>query len=345
MERYKAAGVRIRQTNNTFLLTRMRALDLARVTYVAERGASEEEGAVQRILNRARIGSIRDFTLAGGDFPNAIVLNWVNKESAVRFLKDTVSVPLAPHSAQIVDGQHRVAGIREAIKSKPAVGNIDLPVAIYEHLTTQQCANIFLSINTEQKPVPRSLVFDLYGVASEYVIDEPALRAKDIADRLNEDDDSPYKSLVKYPGPDQTGRGIALSSVVGGIKTLIEEKGAFEQLGIKELEQQAQILLNWLRVLQDAYGSQWLDKDNVFLYASGFSGAVDFFKNKLLTYCNMHNAFDLPTMQEPMKSLRENLIWQRDVAGMQGRRSTATISEMLTQVFSPAGGARKRVKM
>ncbi len=47
-------------------------------------------------------------------------------------------------------------------------------------------SHIFLAINTEQKTVPRSLVFDLYGIASESVIDPAAVRARDIATYLNE---------------------------------------------------------------------------------------------------------------------------------------------------------------
>jgi DNA sulfur modification protein DndB len=42
------------------------------------RGQSTEQGAVQRVLNQRRIGSIKDFTLHGGNYPGAIVLNWLN---------------------------------------------------------------------------------------------------------------------------------------------------------------------------------------------------------------------------------------------------------------------------
>src|ERR1700730_14932225 len=55
----------------------------------------------------------------------------------------------------------------------------------------------FCQINTEQKPVPRSLVYDLYGVASEEVIDPAAVRARDIASSLNEEKHSPYFKFNK----------------------------------------------------------------------------------------------------------------------------------------------------
>lgn len=345
METFKAIAVHIQQRNNAFYLTKLRVKDLVRISYVAQRGVSNEEGAVQRILNRVRIAGVREFAEAGGDFPNSIVLNWTSEKRKLKFKDGHVVIPLEPDLAQIVDGQHRVAGLREGLKADSTLGNLEIPIAIYEGLTTKKCADIFLSINTEQKPVARSLVFDLYGVASGYVVDEPSLRAKDIADKLHNDENSPYYQLIKYPGPEQKGRGIALSTIVSTIKPLIEKKGVFEQLGIVALEQQSQVLTNWLRVLQDAYGNQWTDKDNVFLYASGFNGAIDFLKNKLLTFCNMQNAFDFQTMKGAMEALKDQLIWQKDVEGLQGRRSTSTISEMLTQVFVPSKKARKTLKV
>jgi len=52
--------------------------------------------------------------------------------------------------------------------------------------------------------VPRSLVYDLYGIASEPVIDPASVRARDIAVALNETPDSPYYELIKMPGSPRT---------------------------------------------------------------------------------------------------------------------------------------------
>lgn len=39
--------------------------DLVKISYVAVRGRDEEEGAVQRVLNRKRIASIKQYILDG----------------------------------------------------------------------------------------------------------------------------------------------------------------------------------------------------------------------------------------------------------------------------------------
>ena len=80
------------------------------------------------------------------------------------------------------------------------MGTIDIPVAIYSFLTSQACADIFLSINNEQKPVPKSLVIDLYGIAGQTIVDPASVRARDLAAYLNSDEESPYYNLIRFPG-------------------------------------------------------------------------------------------------------------------------------------------------
>src|SRR5207249_1029672 len=101
-----------------------------------------------------------------------------------------------------------------------------------------------------------------------------AVRARDIASRLNEQDLSPFRGLIRLPNvevvrPSKTEKkksaGVDLSTVVTSLKPLIEEKGVFEQVGVTELEMQASALLNFFIVLKAWYGGLWSDKDNVFL--------------------------------------------------------------------------------
>ena len=66
----KLRFVNVQQHRKSFYLVSLTAADIVRMSYVARRGESDEEGAVQRLLNPTRISSIRDFVLAGGRFPD-----------------------------------------------------------------------------------------------------------------------------------------------------------------------------------------------------------------------------------------------------------------------------------
>jgi len=332
----------LNQNKRQFYLTRMIAKDLIQISYASVRNRDSEEGAVQRLLNPKRIESIKEFTVNGGDYPNCIVLNWVDTENKLKVSRGKILVPLLDRVAQIIDGQHRVEGLRAAIKAKPSIGKLEIPVAFYEHLTTKECADIFLSINTEQKPVQRSLVFDLYGVASEHVVDSAAIRARDIAMELNEMDESPFKGLIRLPGSltsssgaSRQSMGVDLSTVVSSLKPLVEEKGIFEQVGVCELQMQISALLNYFTVIREWYRGLWNDKDNVFLTAAGFSGAADFLKNKLIYYCKSKGSFELKTIREAMDLDESDVILRSQLKGLQGRHAMRAVSEILTERFSP----------
>lgn len=327
--------IELTQNTKQILLTTIPAGIVAKISYAAVRGQSDEPGAVQRVLNPRRINSIKQFAIEVGDFPGVIILNWVNKEFPLQRQNNELVLPLVDRAAQIIDGQHRLAGIRAAIETNQEIVNLPLPVAIYENLTTRQCADIFLSINTEQKTVPRSLVFDLYGLASEPTIDAAATRARDIAFFLNEEDNSPYKDAMKLPGAPRKKGGIALSTAVSALKDLVEERGSFEQIGATELELQQRIILNYFSVLKDKYADDWDSSTNAFMYASGFLGAIDFFKLKLMPFCNQNRSFQKETISEAIQMNPSDRILQSEVKGLGGKDAPKKIFERLSEMFTP----------
>lgn len=329
------------QNSRKFYLTSMSAADLVKISYVARRGVNEEEGAVQRLLNPARIAGIRDFVLSGGDFPTSIVLNWVDNGESLSIKGQNLSIPIVPHGAQIIDGQHRVIGLAAAIEKKASVTKLQIPVSLYNGLSTKECADIFLSINTEQKPVHRSLVFDLYKLASDYVVDPAALRAGDLASELNEQESSPYLNYVKFPGAPKSQKGLALSTVVSAVKPLVEEKGIFEQVGLHELQMQTQFLINFFSVLRNAYGAEWESPNCVFRSAAGFVGAIEFVKNKLIPHCNISGDFTMQAIDKVMKIAPGSLIRRDSIEGLQGRRAFNQVADSLEQLFDPQGSNRK----
>lgn len=324
----------VTQKRKSFLTTTMTLGTLAKISYAAIRGQSNEEGAVQRVLNIKRISSIRDFTLSEGDYPGSVILNWVSKENPLIKEGGFIKFNDVEYSAQLIDGQHRMAGIREAIKIDTKVSEYQIPVSIYENLTTRECADIFLSINTEQRSVPRSLVFDLYGIASEPLVDPAAVRARDISNSLNDREDSPYFENIKLPGSPKRKGGIALSTAVSSLKPLLEEKGTFEQVGISSLEMQTQIIINFFNALKNLYGNSWFTANNAFQYAAGFVGAIDFLKNRLINYCISIKSFEVGEIQKSLDLTKSNLILQEEIKGLGGKEAPKIIFDRLVKAFN-----------
>ena len=95
----------------------MKVKDLVQISYVAVRGRDKEEGAVQRVLNRSRISSIKQYVLDGNMFVNTFVINWTDQKITPIFEDGTVRFPYVFSSAQLIDGQHRLEGLKEAMSS------------------------------------------------------------------------------------------------------------------------------------------------------------------------------------------------------------------------------------
>jgi DNA-sulfur modification-associated len=129
----EAPYIETKQGSRRFILTKLPASVVTVISYAATRGQSAEEGAVQRVLNPGRINSVKAFTLQGGDYPNAIVLNWVSDVNKLTTDGSKVSFAVEPQSAQIIDGQHRIAGIKAAIEDVKSFGKLELPVVIYRN--------------------------------------------------------------------------------------------------------------------------------------------------------------------------------------------------------------------
>jgi DGQHR domain-containing protein len=341
----KTPFVRIRQQGKEFLLASLTAGDLVHLSYVARRGVDVEEGAVQRLLNPTRINGIRDFVLAGGVFPTSIVLNWTDTKHPIKTSATTLTLTRSREASQIIDGQHRVMGLAAAIEKKASIRSMPLPVSIYNNLKTRDCADIFLAINTEQKPVARSLVFDLYSVASDYIVDPATVRAADVAKELNEQSGSPYEGYIKFPGAPTSQKGLALSTVVSAVKPLIEEKGVFEQVGLTELLMQSQFLINYFGVLRDGYGIEWESKTNVFRTALGFVGAIEFVRNKLIVHCNLNGDFTSAAIKKVLPLEPGSLIRTQSIEGLQGRRASTKVAEELEAIFDPGGKKNKTRKI
>lgn len=313
----------------TFAMT---ALDLIQLSYVAVRGKDLEDGAVQRPLSTRRISGIKSYILDGNTFFNSFIINWTDTSFKPTYLKGKISVPLVPFSAQVIDGQHRLAGLEQAIEQDPSIGSTELLVTMCIGLTTPEAARIFLNINTEQKPVPKSLVFDLFGAVvddHEHAIN----RASDLARDLNDDPTSPLYKLIKFPGSPRGQGSIELSTFVSALKDHLKPRtGTFYIYKLKDFDSQKLSLYNFFQAIRDYYSDAkaWgSSSKNPFLRAAGFNGAIDFFIESLIKRCAQNGSFSISDMKDAIGLDREGLITWDDLKGKDGKTARKMIRDLL----------------
>lgn len=169
---------------------------------------ADEEG-VQRRIQINRINKIKTYLEEQEDsyFPTSIVLatdisNDIEFQQHYEELesRDFGYMDLSDQLRfQIVDGQHRLAGL--FISNEDIQEDFEITAVLLFNATPHTCAKMFADINGNQTPVNRSVIYDLYDIMEP--TDEETRRIKtlhSICKKLNNDPDSPLYLHLKMLG-------------------------------------------------------------------------------------------------------------------------------------------------
>lgn len=159
-DRASYTAVLISQGRHKFYSLAMPSEVLAAHSFVVTRQEDRVAG-FQRYLDQKRAAEIATYIDSGlGTIPTAIVLS-AQKGCSLEYNSKnrTVSFDKVEHAFLIIDGQHRVYGFHLAKSS------LRVPVIIYNGLDTSEEAQLFIDINTKQKPVPSELLLDIKKLA------------------------------------------------------------------------------------------------------------------------------------------------------------------------------------
>ncbi len=185
------------QPGGSFLLTVMSARDVVQISRPDFRKLDqitlEPNESIQREPSRIRIGLIRAYSeTSDAVFPTPVIL--ALDAGSYEVAADSQSIEITGNRiAEIVDGQHRVLGLKDSEK----IDEFMLPVVLLLEPTQEQRGLIFATINGKQTKVPASLVYELFGLASGR---SPAKTAHEIARALNSMTESPWYRRIKMLG-------------------------------------------------------------------------------------------------------------------------------------------------
>jgi DGQHR domain-containing protein len=120
-----------------------------------------------------------------------------------------IEIPQEVNSCLIVDGQHRMKGfmllhedleIADDLESLKILNEFKFNCTILVNFDIYEQAKIFANVNFNQKPVDRSLYFDIFGEIKELEKDEEKSSlyiAHELGKYLNTSIDSPIRGFVK----------------------------------------------------------------------------------------------------------------------------------------------------
>jgi DNA phosphorothioation-associated DGQHR protein 1 len=250
---FAESALKVTQPIGTFYITVLPAellLDTCfsdQLSAVRASGVGYELEGTQRGVTVERLRTIADYIdRYDSSFPNSVILAANLKEEDGNIEEDqksrwyitenkdcdsyTLMIPSSRKLAAIIDGQHRLFAFRFADSSRLSV---QLICSIFVDLPKPFQAQLFATINSTQKPVDKSLTYELFG----YNIAEeperywsPDKLAVFLARKLNVEDGSPFKGKITIaPLNDfavETSSGsppwkISMATVVEGILRLV----------------------------------------------------------------------------------------------------------------------------
>ncbi len=192
---------------------------------------ADPEG-IQRRLQVSKINKIKKYLEEETDsyFPTAVVLS-ADVSDDEKFMENYLSIEENDYGLielsddimfQIVDGQHRLAGLFSS--DEEIQEDFDIPAVILFNATKHTCAKIFSDINSNQSTVNKSVIYDLYGVMDNSDDESKIIKKIHvICKKMNTASESPLYRHLKMLG---IGRGaISQAFFVQSVKSAIKILG------------------------------------------------------------------------------------------------------------------------
>jgi len=328
--------IKVPQSGLEFYAFVMNSKTLREIAYVSRRDPMNPQG-YQRYHRKKRLKDVGEYIKKPrATFPNSIIVNLdpqkARFEAAAEGNRGTIVIPKERGVAWIIDGQHRLYGFEHSEGKE-----FDLLVAAYLGLSISDQATIFKIINSTQKGVSPSLIYDLIDLTkdAEY-LDE---RAHEIVKALNEDDDSPWKGEIKMLG---VGKGIvSQAAFIGELKRLLQDP-IFKEYPAGE---QIKILKDYFTVLKELFPTAWLSKKHVLCKTLGLAATL-LIMPKVLIHCRIRNSFAKDTIQDilqgitmiqiPTETGLETINFSsKQLGAFGGRKGQRRLAEILENAIPP----------
>lgn len=197
-ERVSFRCIEVHQPIGTFYIGAMDARDLVAIAWADIRRLEDRELdeylGIERPLSETRVKELVEYVrTVDATFPTSIIVAVQSAHTLFDEPHAVMSLPKMDNVAKIIDGQHRIAGL----KTLPGGTKFMVNVTFFVDMDIADQANVFSTINLAQTKVSRSLVYDLYAYAKAR---SPQKTCHDIARLMNRQADGPFENRIKVLG-------------------------------------------------------------------------------------------------------------------------------------------------
>jgi DNA sulfur modification protein DndB len=337
---------------------------LLKIAFVNHQALNHPDGrpAYQRMINRNRIKTIGKFIEEGGFFPTNILLNFVDKcrfdllpnnESSqkVELKFGWLYLPNRYKSAWVIDGQHRLYGFSDL---DDKMLNQSLFVLAFEKLDTQREAELFITINHEQKSVPKSLLIALQAdlkLGSNNPREAVSALGSALVKVLSADNTSPFFGRISVPGIAANERqNLTIPELVKGLQRssllgrAIQKKSFVpgyltDQTDQKTIQRSRRVINGYFRALMDVAPARWDAGRDAHISVNPGIRAHLLLINEVLRYLETKESIDPHTASED-ELVKKLTGFVAPIFSFLGSASDIQIAQKFARMFGEAGVAR-----
>lgn len=235
--------IKLEQPVGDMFLVKMKATQVASIAASKTRKSYNDNSGIQRKLDPHRIKSIAKFCKTkNAMFPTPIILSASSDYFVINEKESTLTIPIIGEDenkfCSIVDGQHRLEGLKES----GVIDKFELLVSFVFDTDPSRDAFLFSTINGNQKPVSRSLIYDLYGLSRSRTVEKTCNK---VMRSLNGEDDtkSELSGKIKMLGyKDEFSQNgiVSQAAMIKNLMKLITDKSERDNIDIefgRELKQ------------------------------------------------------------------------------------------------------------
>ena len=284
-------------------------------------GNSGDSG-YQRLLNQARARKLADYIVKGQDRQDAFLPTsvFLATDKPLEFDPDTNTIKIDTDAIgpfSVVDGQHRLEGLKMAAKKDDRVLEFSVPVNIAVNLPKLHQMCHFLIVNTTQKSVDKAVgqriiarltkAVDVEDMPSlpkwiQNVVDrgevEKAIR---LVDFLNTESDSPWRGKIKTANdssPNMINQGSFVKAIVKYVLTANNPIAV-----LHDFDKEKRIFLNYWKAITEIVD----DGDASVLYK--YNGVELFCRFSIPFFTKLQNdgKFTVDVMKKLLLNCLENV--------------------------------------
>lgn len=277
----KLKTIKISQKIGSFYLTKMTPALLNKIANKNLSVYKDEIKGIQREKDQKKVNEIKKYLREDefASFPNSIIIairDDLDVENPLFEIddEDNISIALEHDIANIIDGQHRLAGFDEN------EDKFELPVVIFINLPLGEQAKLFAKINSTQTKVNLDIVYENFFKSDKRSREKTSFF---IVKTLNEKEGSPWKGKIKTLS-DRQG-DLAQGSMAKFIdKRLLDDGKPLNGLYLDKRDQEIfDLLFNFFSAIRIVFPESWDNKNDNFVLTktTGFNGFMSYFVDVL----------------------------------------------------------------